>query len=409
LAEDDNRAAILRNVKDRVRQSEEQQRVQMIADAIGERRDRDLLDILSSIEQVRGWPETLSHLMKAQHFSYATPIGTGLPKSKIEDLKFREMLFSVLGSRGLEPIPIDTEDLLARIKNEGSLVDASDSLRKYAESIACNQIESGDILFFDSHDLDFQVSENVAQMIEQAKYEETQRITLERKNDDTNITPLWYCETGRQILSNFGIKGYTINSRQLEEVLSVIQFPVVVKDVTKYTASKRKSEYPSNTLYRDLHNCIINQNDEGLSNHSSRHSFATLKSMLEEALDIYNKDSSSESFRRFLHLVHKHVKVRILDSIQLLEELSYLKNIRIATITITALGNFYHESAASSLAEILCRSKNREIVKTATTAILNVGKRCPETVSVIEATLESSTCTYKGRLKRLLREIGKKN
>ncbi|MFW9906935.1 MAG: hypothetical protein ACFFEF_00035 [Candidatus Thorarchaeota archaeon] len=409
MAEDDNRATILRTVKDRVRQSEEQQRVQMIADAIGERRDRDLLDILSSIEQDKGWPETLSYLTKAQHFSYAIPIGTGLPMSRIEDLKFREMLFSVLGSRGLEPVQIDTEDILTRIKDESSLVDASASLRDYAESIACNQIESGDTLFFDSNDLDIQVSENITQMIEQMKYEEIQKITLERKDGKTNIASLWYCETGRQTLSNLGVKGYTIDSRQLEEVLSVIQFPVIVKDVSRYTASKRQSEFPSNALYRDLHNCIINQNDEGLSNHSSRHSFATLKSMLEEILDVYNKDSSSDNFRRFLYLVHKHVKVRTLDSIQLLERLSYLRDIRIATVTITALGNFYHESAASSLAEILCRSKNREIVKTATTAILNVGKRCPETVSVIETVLESSTCTYKGRLKRLLKKVGKKN
>ncbi|PNX50743.1 MAG: hypothetical protein BV458_12685, partial [Thermoplasmata archaeon M9B2D] len=158
MTEDDNRAIILKAVKDRVRQSEEQQRVQMIADAIGERRDRDLLDVLSSIEQERGWPETVNHLMKAQHFSYAIPIGTGSPKSKIEDLKFREMLFSVLGFRGLEPIPTTTEDLLTRMKDECSLVDASDSLRDYAESIAYDQIESGDTLFFDSSDFDIQVS-----------------------------------------------------------------------------------------------------------------------------------------------------------------------------------------------------------------------------------------------------------
>ncbi len=409
MTEDDNRAIILKAVKDRVRQSEEQQRVQMIADAIGERRDRDLLDVLSSIEQERGWPETVNHLMKAQHFSYAIPIGTGSPKSKIEDLKFREMLFSVLGFRGLEPIPTTTEDLLTRMKDECSLVDASDSLRDYAESIAYDQIESGDTLFFDSSDFDIQVSEDIIQMIEQMSYEEIQRITLERKDDKISIVPLWYCETSRQALSNYGIRGHIIDSKQLEEVLSVIQFPVAIQDVTQYTVLQRQSVYPSNTLYRNLHNYIMNHNDEGLSILSSRHSFATLKSMLEETLDIYNKDSSSENFRRFLHLVHKHVKVRTLDSILLLERLFYLKDLRIATVAITALGNFYHESAASSLVEILCMSRNHEIVKTATSSILNVGKKCPETVSAIEAALESSNCTYKGRLKRLRKEIGKKN
>jgi len=409
LTEDDNRAIILKAVKDRVRQSEEQQRVQMIADAIGERRDRDLLDLLSWIEQDRGWSETLEHLMKAQDFSYALPIGTGPFKTKVEDLKFREMLFSVLGCRGLEPIPTNIEELLARMKDECSLVDASDSLRDYIESIACNQIESGDTLFFDPNDFDIQVSEDIIQMIERMKYEEIQAITLEQKDGRINIAPLWYCETGRQALSNYGIKGNIINARQLEEVLSVIQYPVTIHDVTKYALLQRQSKYPSNALYRDLHNCIINHDYEGLSILSSKHSFTTLKSMLEETLDIYTKDSSSESYRRFLHLIHTHVKVRVLDSIQLLEGLAYLKDTRIATVAITALGNFYHESAASALVEILCKSKNREIVKTATSAILNVGKRCPETVSVVATVLESSTCTYKGRLKRLWREVRKKN
>ncbi|MFW9956878.1 MAG: hypothetical protein ACFFCT_02305 [Candidatus Odinarchaeota archaeon] len=409
MAEDDNRAKILKAVKDHVRQSEEQQRVQMIADAIGERRDRDLLDIISSIEQDRGWPETLQHLQKAQNFSYSLPVGTGPLKIKVEDLKFREMLFSVLGCRGLEPIPVNTEEILTQMKDERSIVDASDSIRKYIESIARNQIETGDSLFFDSNDFDIQVSEDITQMIEQLKHKEVQGITLEQKNDSINVAPLWYCETGRQILSSYGIKGFIIGAKHLEEVLSVIQFPVVINNVNQYTAQQEQSKYPSNQSYRDLHNSIINHDDERLSLLSSRHSFSTLKSMLEETLDVYNKDSSSENYRQFLHLIHLHVKVRTLDSIQLLERLAYLKDRRIATVAITALGNYYHESAAIALVEILCKSKNREIVKTATNAILNVGKRSPETVSVIATALESSTCTYKGRLNRLWREFGKKH
>jgi hypothetical protein len=409
LAEDENRATILKAVKDRVRQSEEQQRVQMIADAIGERRDRDLLDLLSSIEQDRGWSETLKHLLKAKNFSYALPIGTGLLNTKVEDLKFREMLFSVLGCRGLEPVSIDTEELLTWMKDELSLVSASNSVRKYIESIVRNQIESGDTLFFDPNDFDIQVSEDTTQMIERMKYEEVQRIALEQKDSEINIAPLWYCETSRQALSNYRIKGYIISSEEIEEVLSVIQFPVVINDVNQFKVLERQSKYPSNMLYRDLHHYIINHDAKGLSSLSSRHSFPILKSMMEEALDIYNKDSSSKNYRHFLNLIHAHVRVRTLDSIQLLEGLAYLKDTRVATVAITALGNYYHESAASALAEILCKSRNREIVKIATSAILNVGKRCPETVSAIAAVLESSTCTYKGRLKRLLREVGKKN
>jgi hypothetical protein len=207
LTEENNRATILKAVKDRVRQSEEQQLVQMLADAIGERRDRDLLDLLSWIEQDRGWSETLKHLQKAQDSSYTIPMGAGPVKARVENLKFRELLFAVLGCCGLEPIPINNEELLDRMKNESSLVDASISLRNYIESIARNQIESGDTLFFGPNDFDLQISKDITQLIEQKRCEEIQEIILEKKVSRVNITPLWQCETSRQKLSDYGIRG----------------------------------------------------------------------------------------------------------------------------------------------------------------------------------------------------------
>jgi hypothetical protein len=408
LTEEDNRATVLKAVKDRVRQSEDFQRVQMLADSIGDRRDRDLLDLLSWIEEEKGWPETLKHLLRAQDFSYSLPIGAGPNRTKVENLKFREMLFSVFGCRGLESISTSTSDLLAFIENERSLIDASNSLRNHVESIARNQIESGDTLFFDFNDLDFQVSKDIARLIERMRNEEIQGIMLERKADRINIAPLWQCETGRQALSTCGIKGYVIDSKRLEEVLSVIQFPVGVNKVAEYSDIQREPEYPSNILYRNLHNYIINQDDEGLSTLSSRHSFPTLRSMLEEALDTYNKDPSSENYRKVLHLIHIQVRVRTLESVQLLERLAHLKNIRISSVAIVALGNYYHESAVSALIEILCTDRNQEIVRTAASSILNIGKRCPETVSVITNALESSACSHKGRLKRVLKRLEKK-
>jgi hypothetical protein len=409
LTEENNRATILKAVKDRVRQSEEQQLVQMLADAIGERRDRDLLDLLSWIEQDRGWSETLKHLQKAQDSSYTIPMGAGPVKARVENLKFRELLFAVLGCCGLEPIPINNEELLDRMKNESSLVDASISLRNYIESIARNQIESGDTLFFGPNDFDLQISKDITQLIEQKRCEEIQEIILEKKVSRVNITPLWQCETSRQKLSDYGIRGSIIDSKQLDEVLSVIQFPVTIKDVVKYSVLQYQSAHPTNRLYRDLLNYIINHDGDGLSSLSSKHSFSSLKYMLEEALDAYSKNSSSENYRRILYLIHILVRIRMLDSVRVFEELASLQDMRIATIAIIALGNHYHESSASALVEILCKSKNREIVKTATSAVLNVGKRCPETAFVVATALESSTCTHKGRLKRLWTDLEKKN
>jgi hypothetical protein len=242
LAEENNRVIILKAIKERVKQSEEQRHVQMLADAIGERRNRDLLDLLSWFEQDRGWPETLKCLRKAQDSSYALPIGAGPVKTKVENLKFRELLFSAMGCHGLEPIPTNNEELLNRINDEHSLVDASVSLRDYIESIAYNQIESGDTLFFDSSDFDFQISEDITRLIERMQYEEVQELILERKANRVNISPLWQCETSRQKLAEHGIRGSIIDLQQLDEVLSVIQFPVTINDVSQYAISQRQSE-----------------------------------------------------------------------------------------------------------------------------------------------------------------------
>ena len=409
MADDDNRAAILKAAKKRAKQSEEQHIVQLLADAIGERRDHDLLDLLSHIEQERGWPDALELLMRAREFSYSLPVGAGVDKTKVEDLKYREMLFSLLGCRGLEPIHTNTEELLIRMKKEHSLIEASLSLRESIESVARGQIETGDTLFFSSNDFDVQISEDLSQLLEHLNREAAQGLTLERKDSEVNVVPLWYCETTRQILSEYGIKGYTIDSKKLEELLTVIQFPITISDVDQYTAVQKQVPSPSNPVYRDLHDCIIRHDGDGLCVLSSRHSFPTLRFMLQDVLDIYTKDPSSENYRRVLDLIHMHVRVRTIESLQLLEGLTFLKDNRIATVAITALGNLYHESTACVLIELLCKSKKREIVKTAMNAILNVGKKCPEARSVVTDALQTSTCVHKGRLKRLLTELKKNN
>lgn len=409
MAEDDNHAAILKAAKERVKQSEEQHIVQMLATAIGERRDRDLLDLLSQSEQEKGWPETLELFTSARESSYALPVGAGLNKIKVEDLKYREMLFSILGCRGLEPTDSNTTELLTRMKDDDSLVDASSSLHEYIESAARLQIESGDTLFFASSDFDAQISETLLHLLEHVNNEAGKGLTLERKNRRVNIYPLWQCEPGRQILSEHGIKGFFIDMRRLEEVLSVIQYPITINAVNEYTIVHTPPAHPFNLAYRDLHNYIILHDSDGLCTLSSRHSFATLRFMLEEALDIYTKNSLSKSYRRIVNLIHMHIRVRTIDSIELLERLAFLKDNRIATVAITALGNFYHESTISVLIELLCKSRNREITQTTTNALLNIGTRRPEINSIVERALETSTCLHRERLKRLLAEFGKKN
>jgi len=207
LAKDNKRESILQAVKERVKQSEEHQLTQLIANAIGERRYRDLKDIISQIEQDRGWFQTLKHITRARNFSYALPIGVGSNMTPIENLKYREAIFTILDCNGFEPIPLTTEEVLSRLENEESLIDASQSIYTECKSLAIRQIESGDTLFFNQMHID----RDIVTLLEKFQYEEVANLSLEKHDNTIHVLPLWYCEKGRQALSQLGIKGTKID------------------------------------------------------------------------------------------------------------------------------------------------------------------------------------------------------
>ncbi len=402
MAKDKDRESILLAVKERVKQSEELQLTQMIVDAIGERRYRDLKDLISQIEQNRGWSEALKHFSKARELPYLLPIGAGPSKTLIEDLKYRETIFTILECNGFEPIPVTTEEILSRLESEDSLIDASKSFHTECELLAVKQIESGDTLFFDQAQLDSSISIDVVNLLEKIQHEEILNLSLEKHRDKINILPLWYCEKGRQTLSQLGIKGTKIDSETYDIIISVIHQNIPITETTM-----KPITHPSNSLYRTLLTSTINHDIDSMCSLASKYSYHPLKSILEEALDHYEKHSSSSNFRKVLKCVNAHIRVRTSESILLLEELTLSKDTRIATTTITALGNFYNESTASALVDLLCETKNREIENTTVRAIKNVSKRCFETKYVVRNAIDSTACTNIGRLKRLYKEIWK--
>jgi len=409
LTEDKNRESILKAVKDRVRKSEELQLTQMIVDAIGERRARDLGDLLSQIEQDRGWSITVKHLSQARKLPYTLPIGAGPNKTLIEDLKYRETLFTILNCNGFEPFPISIEEILSRLENEDSLVDASQSFHVECESMTIKQIESGDTLFFRPASTDNSISVSTAELLERTQRDEVANLSLRKQDDLIDVLPLWYCERGRQVLSQLGIRGTEIDSETFAVVISVIQQEIPTSKSAEALVKEKSLTHPSNPHYRKLLTSIINHELESLSLQSSKHSYLTLKFMLENVLDHYEDSQSSSDFRKVLSCVNAHVRVRTPESTLLLENLAHSKDNRIATTAITALGNFYNESSASALVDLLCSTKNNEIVNTTIRAIKNVSKRCFETKYIVKNATESPSCTNTGRLKRLYKEIWKEN
>ncbi|MBE0527135.1 MAG: hypothetical protein IH631_09345, partial [Candidatus Thorarchaeota archaeon] len=183
MAEDKDRKSVLRVVKERVKQSEELQLTQMIVDAIGERRNRDLSDLLSQIEQDQGWSVALKHLSQARKLPYTLPIGAGPQKTLIEDLKYRETIFTVLDCNGFEPIPLTIEEILSRLENEDYLVDASQSFRIECESMTIKQIESGDSLFFNSANADSSISVDMIEFLERVQSDEISNLSLNKHSN----------------------------------------------------------------------------------------------------------------------------------------------------------------------------------------------------------------------------------
>ncbi|TFH11885.1 MAG: hypothetical protein E4H14_00070 [Candidatus Thorarchaeota archaeon] len=408
MAEDKDRKSVLRVVKERVKQSEELQLTQMIVDAIGERRNRDLSDLLSQIEQDQGWSVALKHLSQARKLPYTLPIGAGPQKTLIEDLKYRETIFTVLDCNGFEPIPLTIEEILSRLENEDYLVDASQSFRIECESMTIKQIESGDSLFFNSANADSSISVDMIEFLERVQSDEISNLSLNKHSNQINILPLWHCEKGRQVLSQLGIKGTEIDSVTFDIVISVIQQEIPTTMSTKKHGTRKPLTQPSNPLYRKLLTSIINHEIENLSAQSSKHSHHTLKSILQKSLDYYENSQSSSDFRKIISCVNAYVRVRTPESIVHLEEIAHSKDMRISTIAIIALGNFYNEAASSALVDLLCATKNKEVANTTIHAIKNISKRCSETKYIVKNATESTSCTNIGRLKRLYNEIWKK-
>ena len=410
MADENSRDRLLRAVRERIKESDEQDQILMITNAIGDRRYRDLVDTIATIESEDGWSTALEFLMKAQNKKYSSPIAIGQDKTNLEELKYREMVFELLSCSGLEPVTTDTTELLKELGTESSLVDASRAHVLRLEELTAEQIQTGDTLFFDFSE-NVSVSQETMDLLTQVRSENIRRISLEQNGDLVNIDPLWYSEYGRLAMSTLGIKGSIVSSDVLDSVLSVIQVPTNIKsrivDVPSFTDTEEDARFtPSNSVYRKLHTHHIHHEVNELSSLASRHSVPLLNNLLDEASSTYEDSSSTTGYKEILDNIRAHISVRSVESVLVLEKSSQMKNTRIATTAILAIGNFYHESSAAILVKFLCTRKNDEIVKVTTKAIENVYKKCPEADRVIIDSLDRE-CRNLGKLKKLHKRLSK--
>jgi len=410
LVDEDSRDRLFKAVRERIKETDEHERIQMIANAIGDRRHRDFVDIIAKIEEEGSWSTALEFLTKARHMKYSSPMTIGQDKTELEELKFREMVFELLSCRGLEPVSTNMTDVLKGLEDELSLVDASRVALDRLEQLVIEQIKDGDTLFFDFSE-NISVSQETVNLLNQTRYNSLHDISINQSGNLINIEPLWYNEYGRVAMLNLGIKGNVVDAETFASVLSVLQAPSVVKTkLVEVPSLKDTKEHfwtcPTNQTYNKLHTHLIDQNVEDLKILASRHSVPLLNTLLNEALSTYDNSSSADSYKKILDYINAHIVVRDIESVPVLERLSQINDTRIATTAILAIGNFYDESSASTLMNLFCNERNDTTIKAVTKAIENVYKKCPEADYVITSSINTD-CRNRGSLKKLYRRLSK--
>ena len=77
MTDENSRDKLFKAVRERIKESDEHDRIQIITNAIGDRRYRDLVDLIARIESDDGWSTALEFLMKAQDQKYSSPLTMG--------------------------------------------------------------------------------------------------------------------------------------------------------------------------------------------------------------------------------------------------------------------------------------------------------------------------------------------
>ncbi len=411
LSDEEPRSRVLKASKDRLRETKEKNKIEELTNAIGDRRLRDLHDLVASLELESGWETVVRYLICAVQSQYSSPLITGPSKIRLEPLKVREMLFALFSCSGLEPIDYDTLALLQLLEQEESFARASTVFESHITNMAKEHIANGNILFFNLSNYSCSGIEGYRDVIEKTRNSQISKIRLFRTGAFVNIEPLWYTEFGRYALSGLAVKGTRISLSDFESVLSVLQVSSHTKSCLKKTLESNEThdiltlEYPLNENYRELLVLTINQDIKKLCTLGSRHTVPTIIARTRMAMDQYKSDESSNNYRELITCLTSHLLIRSVESVLVLEDILQLKNPRLTTLSALALGNFYHESAASLLIDVLCQTKDHNILHATNTALLNLFHKLPETTTLVFDKINSSTCTNIGHLKQIYKKI----
>ena len=405
----DRKNEIFAALKKRIKESSEKEIINEIGQLIGDRRIDDVQDILVTVEQSSGWESALQNLRKSQDALYNYPIGLSDSKRKVEPIKFREVIFDILGYRGFDSINLSTDTLLGFLETKPSFTESCNSFYDYILPTFQDQISKSDTLFFEIERIDSILPASVLLQIETIRQNELVEIINRSGKDLIPIENLWFTEYGFQALSKLGISKSNLSEEEYDIVLSVI--PVI--DSIKNNISTKKSvdrefEKPSNPLYHELLQAFITNDINSLRLLGSRHASLYFESILNKTIDDYTANEKTENFRSYIKSLDNLISIRDIESVNSLHSIISKDEPRLTTPSISSLGNFYHPSSVEILIEIICNRRNKVIAEGSSTALRNILSKCPHFEYILKRHIESD-CTYRARIKQLYLELAKRS
>ena len=404
----DERPWFLEALKERVRETESDEHLLLLVNAIADRRIRDLSDIVSEMESALGWGQVVAYLSQVVSKEYPTPFDLGLKKARLEPLKYREVLFELFSCKGFEPANIHTSKILDLASSESSLVDASRLIFQELKTKVSEQIAEGDVTFFEANAMDTDFPEDLRSLLSSALERQVKEVRLEQRGHEIDVWPLWNTHAGLQALVDIGVEGRFVNNESLTMVLSVLQTSVdvsyTIQEVQEFTQPSGKC--PTHEEYRKLLGSLINQDILSIMNLGSRLAVPTLSFILSERVLDYTERGmrTSETLRSLLRTVIAHTRIRSIESVIPLGNLCYLDEPHLSTAAIVALSNFYDPSAVHTLAALLCTTNSDAVAEETSKAIMSISSNCVETTQVLNQIL-AHECRNPVRIRKLLRNI----
>lgn len=376
-------------MRKKIQQLSEIELSKAITNAIGERRIRDLIDYLIGIELEEGWNQSLDYLGDSLNREYEIPPLTGRKTRRMEPLKFREVLFSIFDCQGLEAINIDTMTIISKLHNAQSITNAEIFFKEIVnEKLQCH-LKDSNLLFINIDGVKSYLDTNLINQIHEKMEENLLSVSLKSNSESVDISPLWYTEYGRTALCRLGIQGSHIDKQTLDMVLSVLPVSQTVRGNITNNMHARRLNPPLNDEYQSLLRAMIEQDIMTLAKLGSRNAIPLMNYLLEESVDTFNSEYTSQKYSKIAEQLSNHLFIRSIDSILSFEKMTRADDHRISSLAIIALGNYYHESAVIILAEILCRTKNSDLVNYASQSLRRIKSKFPETKPILKKLMDT--------------------